>query len=417
MRIAVTGASGVIGRGITARLLSQGHDVVGLARRRPQSWPSAAAFVEADIRDADTVGRGVAGADVVAHLAWLHSLGDQRDGHDVNVGGTRNVLHAMAETGSRRIVFASSPLVYGRAGVPKTEDDATAPVLTDGVYQARVEDLLAAAGVEWVAVRCALVVGRNVDNWVRRLLALPAFPDGSADDPLQVVHLDDALRLFTGAVVADEIEGGPVNLAAPGARSLRELAARLGRPVLPRVPMLAPAELGLVRGAPVMDTARLQDRWAFRPAWTCDESIEDVALAVRGRITLGKRVVSLPWRLANVADLPAVNAAAEDGVVPELAGPAALNGEFDTPIDPRFPTFLATNLSEALPGPFSPSSASTTVRGLRAGGAVIAERLRPGGIVQREIAMRTVAVSHTGCTARSPRRTSWRKPCRSPSRR
>ena len=107
---------------------------------------------------------------------------------------------------------------------------------------------------------------------------------------------------------------------------------------------------------------------------------------------MGKRVISLPWRLANIPDLPAVDAAASDGVVPRLAGPEADNGEFDTPIDPRFPTFLATNLSEALPGPFSPSSASATVRGLRAGGVTIAERLRPGGIVQQEIAMRTVAV-------------------------
>ena len=49
-------------------------------------------------------------------------------------------------------------------------------------------------------------------------------------------------------------------------------------------------------------------------------------------------------------------------------------------------------MSEALPGPFSPSSASVTVRGLRASGVGIAERLRPGGIVQREIAVRTVAV-------------------------
>ncbi len=78
--------------------------------------------------------------------------------------------------------------------------------------------------------------------------------------------------------------------------------------------------------------------------------------------------------------------------MPVPAGPEGVNGEFDTPIDPRFPTFLATNLSEALPGPFSPSSASATVRGVRAGGVTIAERLRPGGLVQREIALRTVGV-------------------------
>jgi phosphohistidine swiveling domain-containing protein len=115
-------------------------------------------------------------------------------------------------------------------------------------------------------------------------------------------------------------------------------------------------------------------------------------LAVRGRIAVGKRVISLPWRLAIIQDLPAADVPADDGVVPRLAGPEGDNGEFDTPIDPRFPTYLATNLSEALPGPFSPSSASVTVRGLRAGGVGIAERLRPGGIIQREIAMRTVAV-------------------------
>ncbi len=79
-------------------------------------------------------------------------------------------------------------------------------------------------------------------------------------------------------------------------------------------------------------------------------------------------------------------------MVPKFAGPEGSNGEFDTPIDPRFPTFLATNLSEALPGPFSPSSSSVTVRGLRAGGVGIAKRLRPGGVIQREISMRTVAV-------------------------
>ena len=117
-----------------------------------------------------------------------------------------------------------------------------------------------------------------------------------------------------------------------------------------------------------MDTARLRDEWGFPPAWNADECVDDFALAVRGRVTVGRRQVSLPWRLANVQDLPAVDAPAADGVVPVLAGPEGDNGEFDTPIDPRFPTYLATNLSEALPGPFSPSSASVTVRGLRAGG-------------------------------------------------
>jgi nucleoside-diphosphate-sugar epimerase/phosphohistidine swiveling domain-containing protein len=400
VRIAVTGASGVLGRGLAARLLSQGHYVAGIARHRPESWPSAADFVAADIRDAAAVRRVVAGADVVAHCSWAQSPGsDDRLSRQVNIGGTVNVLEAMAETGAKRIVFVSSAHVYGAAGAAMmTEHDAMTPVCADGLHKARVEEMMAASGAQWVAIRSALILGRGIDNWVRRLLALPAFADGSADRGVQVVHVDDALRLLVRAVLDTEIDSGPVNLAAPGAPTFRQIASALGRHVVPLGAAFrwhglpGAAELDLVRSAPPMDTSRLREEWGFLPAWNAEECVDDFALAVRGRVTVGKRVVSLPWRLANIGDLPAVDAPADDGVVPRLAGPEGTNGEFDTPIDPRFPTYLATNLSEALPGPFSPSSASVTVRGLRAGGVGIAERLRPGGIVQREIAMRTVAV-------------------------
>ena len=299
----------------------------------------------------------------------------------------RNVLEAMAETGTGRIVFASSAHVYGEQDAPNSEQDAITPLSSDGTHKARVEEMLAASGAEWVAIRSALILGRGVDNWVRRLLALPAFPDGSADRRMPVVHLDDALRLWEHTILNAEIAGGPVNLAAVGARTFRQIAAMLGRPIVPlgsgpgslRGRVRSLAELEFVRSAPLMDTSWLRDEWGLLPAWNSEECVEDFALAVRGRVTVANRVISLPWRLANIQDLPAVDAPASDGVVPRLAGPEADNGEFDTPIDPRFPTFLATNLSEALPGPFSPSSASATVRGLRAGGVTIAERLRPGG--------------------------------------
>jgi nucleoside-diphosphate-sugar epimerase/phosphohistidine swiveling domain-containing protein len=387
VRIAVTGASGVLGRGLATRLLGAGHEVVGLARHRPDSWPSAADFVAADIRDVAAVKRALAGADVVAHCAWAKGSGydDQ-----VNIGGTRNVLDAMAETGSRRIVFASSGHVYGGGEAPRAEHEVTTPVSAEGRFKARVEQMLAESGAEWVAIRSALILGRSVDNWVRRLLALPAFPDRSGDRHMQVVHLDDALRLFNRAIVEDEIANGPVNLAASGELTFRQLATALRRPIVRMG--LETADLRLVRGAALMDTSRLADEWAFRPAWESGECVQDFALAVRGRITVGNRLVSLPWRLANIQDLPSVDAPSSDGVKPIWAGAEGDNGEFDTPIDPRFPTFLATNLSEALPGPFSPASASATVRGLRASAVCVAERLRPGGTIQREIAMRMVAV-------------------------
>lgn len=387
MRITVTGASGVLGRGLVARLLSQGHEVVGVAHHRPESWPSAADFVAADIRDAAAVRRAVSGADVVAHLAWARS-----DAH-ANSDGAANVLAAMAETGCKRIVFLSSAQVYGASARPATERDPLRPVTAEGSQQARVEQMLAQSGARWIALRCPLVVGRGVNNALQALLALPVLPVASADQRVQVIHTDDALRLLVQAVLDDEIPSGAVNVAAPHAPTVRQVARALRRPfVSVGAKLAALAHRSTLQFSPLMDTARLRDDWGFAPAWTAEECLDDFALAVRGRVALGRRVLSLPWRLAPIQDLPAVDTPAVDGVVPKLAGPQEDNGEFDTPIDPRFPTFLATNLSEALPGPFSPSSASVTVRGLRAGGVGIAQRLRPGGVVQKEIAMRTVAV-------------------------
>ncbi len=393
MRIAVIGASGVVGRGVVLRLLSAGHDVVGLARRRPESWPSEAVFVSGDIRDTAIVRRAVTGAEVVVHCAWVTNPAAVRPSdRDVNVGGTRNVLDAMDRSGTRRIVFASSAHVYG-PGCLKSEAEPLQPVSAYGLDKVRAEEMVAASGAEWVTIRSAAILGRGVDNWVRHALAGAVLPD-APHRILQAVHCDDAHRVFIRAVLDPGIGSGAVNLAAPGELTLGEIAETLGRPTAPRLfRRLGPAaELDLLLSAPSLDSALLQNKWNFTPAWTGRECLDDVALAVRGRVSIGPRLTSLPWRLTHVQDIPAVDIPTADGVTTVMAGPDGANGEFDTPIDPRFPTYLATNLSEALPGPFSPSSASVTVKGLRASGAVIARRLRPGGLIQREMATRTVGV-------------------------
>jgi len=398
MKIVVTGAGGVVGRGVASRLHNAGHDVVGLARRRPAGWPLTTDFVEADIRDAAAVRGAVVGAEAVVHCAWAASP-------DVNVGGTTNLLEAMAISGSRRIVFLSSVQVYGvrperAAALTEDEDMAPAPGQLDCRHEAKVETMIADAGIEWVTVRSALVLGREVDDAVLRRLAAPMLVDaaGSGDHPLQVVHTDDVHRLLVRAVLDEGIESGAVNLAAPGVLTLRQLAAAIGRPlvrlrlgVLHRALAVLPDHV-LPPELPLMDTTRLQDAWGFDPVWSAQECVADFELAARGRVSIGGTTISLPWRVGRVESIPAVEGASVDGVVPVPAGPDGGNGEFDTPIDPRFPTYVATNLAEALPGPFSPSSASVTVRGVRAGGMRIAATLRPGGVVQREMASRTIGV-------------------------
>ncbi|MGH3638426.1 MAG: hypothetical protein ACRDUX_05285, partial [Mycobacterium sp.] len=340
MRIVVTGVDTVVGRGVARRLVSLGHHVLGVGSRRPESWPGSVAFTES----ADFGPAVLAGADAVVHCADDDAL-----------------LAAITAAGVGRLVVASSIL-------------HTAPLPPfDGIH-----------------VRAGIVLGRNADESTLGIFAAPVALDvaGSGDRPLQVVHPHDLERVLVRAVLDGDVRG-TVDVAAEGHTSLRAIAAALGRPVL-RAPSV------LRRLAPSNPLARelptLNPDPALVLAYDAAQCVADFALAGRGRIAIGAGVHDIPWRLPRVLDIPAVDAPTPDGIAPVAAGPATENGEFDTPIDPRFPAFIATNLSEALPGPFSPSSASVTVLGTRAAGLVISERLRPGGAVQREMSVRTTGV-------------------------
>lgn len=232
-----------------------------------------------------------------------------------------------------------------------------------------------------VEIRHPLVLGRDADDDVLARFARPVFLCAAtdADRPLQVVHPHDLQRAYVRAVLDPD---APTEVAATGHTTVRAIAAAVGRPLVHVPRWAAPSDLLAV------------EPWlgSGDATWSAAECVADFALVVRARFAFGGHVVDLPWRLPRVRRIPAVDTPSEDGVAPVAAGTAGIAGEFDTPIDPRFPAFVATNLSEALPGPFSPASASVTVRGTRAAALVISQRLRPGGAVQAEMAKRTTGV-------------------------
>jgi phosphohistidine swiveling domain-containing protein/nucleoside-diphosphate-sugar epimerase len=338
MRVVIAGVDGPVGQGVAARLVSLGHDVVGIGPRRPESWPGSVVFITADVADAATLKHVLVGADAVAHC-----------GHDQ--AGTAVMVETATAAGIDRIVVGTE--VTGSA------------------------EVTGAAGV--VLIRAAMTLGRNVDDATLRMFVGPVVRGPSPDAPVQVVHPEDVQRAFVRALLDPDRAAGTVDVAAGGFTTVREIAKAIGRPVL-RVPGRRSHET-----PPLLDTSN-------PTSWSAAECVADFALAARGRMTFGGKVFALPWRLPRVGQIPAFDAPAPDGVAPVPAGVVNANGEFDTPIDPRFPAFVATNLSEALPGPFSPSSASVSVLGTRAAAMVIAARLRPGGVVQREMSVRTTGV-------------------------
>ncbi|GHA18494.1 NAD-dependent epimerase [Devosia pacifica] len=119
MKIAITGASGGIGRALVKEAETRGHTVVGIDR---VEHPDAAEtdrrrFVLAETDDFEALKNAFAGCDAVIHMAAIPSPGRLPDHvvHNNNVVGSYNVLQAAAENGILRVCQASSVNAIGHA--------------------------------------------------------------------------------------------------------------------------------------------------------------------------------------------------------------------------------------------------------------------------------------------------------------
>lgn len=142
MRAFVTGGTGFIGGAVVRRLLEAGHEVKALVRpgadtRQLDGLP--AQQVKGDLRDPESLCRGMAGCGWIFHVAALYSFWGYRwkDFYEANVEGTRHVLEVARDQGAERVVYTSSISTLGvnKDGSPASED--TPGTLADriGPYQ------------------------------------------------------------------------------------------------------------------------------------------------------------------------------------------------------------------------------------------------------------------------------------------
>lgn len=118
MKIALTGSSGLIGRGITALARERGHDLVLIDRvAPPETQDKALPFILTEATDYDAMVAAFKGCDAVIHMAAIPSPGRHPDQlvHNNNVVGSYNALQAAAENGIMRVCQASSVNAIGHA--------------------------------------------------------------------------------------------------------------------------------------------------------------------------------------------------------------------------------------------------------------------------------------------------------------
>ncbi len=136
MKAFVTGATGFLGSHVARALLKGGADLRLLVRASSRLDNIAdinAERVVGDLRDPESLKRGMSGCDVVFHVAADYRLWavNGRELYDSNVEGTRNILSAAKAANVRRMVYTSSVATMGFGNDGRLTDEDTPVALSN----------------------------------------------------------------------------------------------------------------------------------------------------------------------------------------------------------------------------------------------------------------------------------------------
>ncbi|MYW66143.1 TIGR01777 family protein [Streptomyces sp. SID8379] len=253
-RIAVAGASGLIGSALVRSLTGEGHDVLRLVRREPRTadevrWDPKGGHVDASRLTGCEAIVNLAGAGVGDHR-WTAAY--KQEIRDSRVLGTTVLAEAAAALPEPPRVFLNGSAVgyYGDTGERAVDESAA---VGDGFLPSVCVEWEAAtaaahqAGIRTVLARTGLVVSRHGGAWGKLFPLFKAGLGGRLGDGRQYwsyIALHDHVAALRH-LLDEESVSGPVNLTAPHPATNREVTAAMGR-VLHR-PALFPAPAPVLR--------------------------------------------------------------------------------------------------------------------------------------------------------------------------
>ncbi len=242
MRVSLTGATGLIGRALTAALRQRGDEVIVLSRGTSTAGvPSGAQVVQWD----PIVGPapGLSGVDAVIHLAgepvaqrWTAAAKDKI--RRSRVLGTANLVAgiAAADPRPRVLVSTSASGFYGDRGDLQVEESASPGPRDDFLASVCIDWEDAAEQAVELGVRVAIVRNGVVLDRSGGALAkmLPAFkfgfggPIAGGRQYMPWIALDDVVGIYLAALDSGAWSG-PVNACAPAPATNAQFTKALGR--------------------------------------------------------------------------------------------------------------------------------------------------------------------------------------------
>ena len=237
MKIAITGASGLIGGALTETLLAGGHHVRRLVRLPAAgvdeaSWDPAAGSLDVGVLE---------GCDAVVHLAgenisrrrWTAAF--KRRILDSRIQGTRLIAEAVAVADPPPVLVSASAIgIYGdRGDRPMTEESAPGTGFLAEVCR-RWEAAAQPAkdgGSRVVYLRIGVVLSSRGGALQRMLTPFRFGLGGVVGDGRQVmswIHLEDLVGVIEHALARGDL-AGPLNAVSPRPATNRDFTRALGR--------------------------------------------------------------------------------------------------------------------------------------------------------------------------------------------
>ena len=214
MKLLVTGSTGFIGSILTRNLINE-HDVIALTSNKKYSRIlKEVIYYQYDLTEPlDSLESSFSDVEVIIHLASkVHDLSDKQNLHDylnVNVEGTRKLLHAAKLNNVKRFIYISSIKVNGegtKAGVSYKESDEFCPSDPYAISKMQCEELVKLFceenNIEYTIIRPPLVYGPGVKAnflklmiFVNKSLPLPMKSIKNRRSFIYVKNLCDAISI------------------------------------------------------------------------------------------------------------------------------------------------------------------------------------------------------------------------------